>query len=82
MSPFVYDVVRIWERPVEELMASGLPVLPLAPVANVESEKVPGVLMEVAKRLARETSREQAGTLWAATKVLRCAAWLGPGGSD
>jgi hypothetical protein len=31
---FRYDVVRIWEHPVEEILASGLPVLPLAPVAS------------------------------------------------
>ena len=67
---FRYDVVRIWEQPVEEVLAAGLPVLPLAPVANVEPRKVPEVLMAISERLVRETSPEQAATLWAATKVL------------
>ena len=67
---FRYDIVRIWEQPVEEVLAAGLPVLPLAPVANVEPEKVPEVLMAISERLVRETSPEQAATFWAATKVL------------
>jgi predicted transposase YdaD len=63
-------VVRIWQQPVEEVLASGLPVLPLAPVANVEPEQVPKVLLAISERLVRETSPEQAATFWAATKVM------------
>jgi predicted transposase YdaD len=67
---FRYHVVRIWEQPLAEVLAAGLPVLPLAPVADVEPAKVPDVLMTISERLVRETSPEQAATLWAATKVL------------
>jgi predicted transposase YdaD len=67
---FRYDVLRIWERPVEDILDAGLPVLPLAPVANVEPGKVPEVLMAISERFVHETSPEQAVTLWAATKVL------------
>jgi hypothetical protein len=67
---FRYDVLRIWEQPVEAIFAAGVPVLPLAPVANVEPGKVPEVLMAISERFVRETSPEQAVTLWAATKVL------------
>jgi predicted transposase YdaD len=67
---FRYDVVRIWEQPVEEILAAGLPVLPLAPVANVEPKRVPEVLLTISERFVREASSEQAATLWAATKVL------------
>jgi len=67
---FRYDVLRIWQRPVKEVLTAGLPVLPLAPVADVEPEQVPGVLVAISERLLRETSHEQAATLWAATKVL------------
>jgi predicted transposase YdaD len=63
-------IVRIWLQPVEEMLAAGLSVLPLAPVADVEPERVPGVLATISERLIRETSTEQAATLWAATKVL------------
>jgi predicted transposase YdaD len=44
--------------------------LPLAPVANVEPERVPEVLVTISERFVREASSEQAATLWAATKVL------------
>jgi len=67
---FRYDVVRVWEQPVDLLLASGLTVLPLAPVSDVKEEKLPEVLIAIAERLARETSPEQAATLWNATKIL------------
>ena len=68
---FRYDVVRVWEQPIAEMLAAGLAVLPLAPVADVGPDQVPGVLMAISERLVRETtSPEQAATLWAATKVL------------
>ncbi len=67
---FRYDVVRVWERPVEEILTAGLAVLPLAPVAAIEREQVPGVLMAISERFIRETSTDQAATLWAATEVL------------
>jgi predicted transposase YdaD len=67
---FRYDVVRVWERPVEEILTAGLAVLPLAPVAAIEPEQVPGVLMAISERLRQETSIDQAATLWAATEVL------------
>ncbi len=34
---FRYNVVRIWERSVEEILAGGLATLPLAPIANVSA---------------------------------------------
>jgi predicted transposase YdaD len=63
-------VVRVWEQPVDLLLASGLTVLPLAPVSDVKEEKVPAVLITIAERLARETSPEVAATLWNATEIL------------
>jgi len=67
---FRYDVVRVWKQPVDLLLASGLTVLPLAPVSDVTEEKLPGVLKAIADRLARETSPEEAATLWNATRIL------------
>ncbi len=64
------DVVRVWEQPVDLLLASGLTVLPLAPVSDVKEEKVPDVLIAISDRLERETTPEQAATLWNATEVL------------
>jgi predicted transposase YdaD len=67
---FRYDIVRVWEQPLENVLSAGLPVLPLAPVSRVEAEEVPEVLVAISKRFISETSPEQAATLWAATKVL------------
>jgi hypothetical protein len=67
---FRYNVVRIWERPVDEVLAAGLTVLPLAPVSNVAAEQVPSVLLAMSDRMAQETSREQAAMLWIATRIL------------
>ncbi len=43
---FRYHVVRVWEQPVDLLLACGPTVLPLAPVSNVEEEKLPEVLVD------------------------------------
>jgi predicted transposase YdaD len=62
--------VRVWERQVAEILTAGLAVLPLAPVAALDPEQMPGVLMAISERLRQETSIDQAATLWAATEVL------------
>jgi predicted transposase YdaD len=67
---FRYDVVKLWEQPVEPILAAGLTVLPLAPVARVERAQVPDILMAISERFEREITREQAGTLWDATTFL------------
>jgi predicted transposase YdaD len=67
---FRYHVVRVWEQPVDLLLASGLTVLPLAPVSDVQEEKLAGVLMAIVERLAKETGPEEAATLWNATRIL------------
>ena len=67
---FRYDVVRVWQQPVDLLLASGLTVLPLAPVSDVNEEKLPDVLIAISDRLERETTPERAATLWNATEVL------------
>ena len=67
---FQYNIVRVWERPVDEILAAGLPVLPLAPVSNVAKEELTPVLVAISERLIRETTHDQAAILWAATKVM------------
>lgn len=67
---FLYDVVRVWEQPVEAVLACGLTVLPLAPVARVATADVPAVLLAISGRLERETTPEQAAALWGATRIL------------
>lgn len=67
---FRYDVVKIWQQPVEKILSAGLAVLPLAPVAQVGSKEVPDVLRAVSDRLEREADRDRATTLRDATAFL------------
>jgi hypothetical protein len=67
---FRYDVLKVWEQPVEPILAAGLTVLPLAPVARVEREQVPDVLMAMSERMKQDATLDQARTLWTATAIL------------
>jgi hypothetical protein len=67
---FRYDIMKVWEQPLEALLAAGLPVLPLAPIARVLPEAVPDVLVAITERLNQEATPEERATLWASSKVL------------
>jgi predicted transposase YdaD len=68
---FNYRVVRLWERPVDELLAGSLGVLPLAPLADVQSEQLPAILDRLDERFEREAASSSAvDDLWAATLLL------------
>jgi predicted transposase YdaD len=67
---FHYDIVRAWERTVEELLAGGLGTLPLAPLADVRQETLPGVILRMEERIDREAEPGEAGLLWTATYLL------------
>ena len=67
---FWYDVVRIWERPVEELLSGGIGILPLAPLADVERARLPAIVRRIDQRFAEELPPSDVGDLWSATLVL------------
>ena len=67
---FRYNVVRVWERPSHEILAGGLATLPLAPLANLSTKDLPGVIQAIQARLDREATTNQAQTLWTATYLL------------
>jgi predicted transposase YdaD len=67
---FSYDVIRLWERPVDTLLTGGLGTLPLAPLGDVRPEALPGVIRHMDERFTRETAPGEAATLWAATYIL------------
>jgi predicted transposase YdaD len=67
---FRYQVVRVWQQPVNALLAGGLATLPLAPLSDLAEEALPAVLQRIEKRLRREASPAQADLLRAATFVL------------
>lgn len=72
---FSFEVVRLWERPVERVLAGGLGTLPLAPLCQMPAgltleQALPAVLRRIDKRLAQEARPEDAAKLWTATFVL------------
>jgi hypothetical protein len=67
---FAFRVIRLWERPVEELLGGGLGVLPLAPLAAVEPARLPSVMRQLDDRFRREAGPVGAADLWAATQLL------------
>jgi predicted transposase YdaD len=67
---FNYRVVRLWERPVEELLQGGLGTLPLAPIAAVAPNQLPEVIARVDDRITQEAEPDLAGELRTATGIL------------
>jgi predicted transposase YdaD len=67
---FAYQVVRLWQMPVQRLLKSGLGVLPLAPLSDEAAGRLPEVVREMEQRLAREASAAESKMLWAATYFL------------
>jgi len=67
---FLYNVVRVWERPAEEILAGDIATLPLAPIASVSSAELPGLIRRMEDRLKREATPAEATDSWAATYLL------------
>jgi predicted transposase YdaD len=67
---FHFLVVRAWEKPVDEVLQGGVATLPLAPLADLTAEQLPGVIARMRQRLDHEVSPEESATLWTATYIL------------
>jgi predicted transposase YdaD len=67
---FEYQVVRVWERPVEALLAGEIATLPLAPLADVDAQEAPAVLRRMQARLAREATHAEAADIWQTVYLL------------
>ena len=72
---FLFEVVRLWERPVEELLASGLGTLPLAtlgrlPEGVAPEVALPAIIERLAARVVKEASPPVAAHLLTAAFVL------------
>jgi predicted transposase YdaD len=65
-----YRVVRVWQLPVEQLLAGGLGTLPLAPVSDVAQSRAPDVIRRMKERLSQERRQQRVKDLWAVTYVL------------
>jgi hypothetical protein len=72
---FTFEVVRLWQRPVESILAGGVGTLPLAPLCQVPpgatlEEVLPGIIRQMEQRLTREASPESAAKLLTSAFVL------------
>jgi predicted transposase YdaD len=65
---FDYQVIRVWQLPVDNLLTGGLGLLPLAPISAVSQAALPEVVERMKRRLPRE--KGPAGDIWTATRVL------------
>ena len=67
---FRYQVIRVWELPVQSLLQGGLGQLALAPVSAVSEADLPDVLREMKRRVTRVRDRGRLGRWWTAVYVL------------
>ena len=67
---FQFQVIRIWERPVEEFLQGSLALLPLAPLARIEPAALTDVVAQMDARLTRDAPPETIPELWASTLIL------------
>jgi predicted transposase YdaD len=67
---FRYEVLRVWEMPVERLLSGGIGTLPLAPISAVAATELPDVLRRVKRKLSNHPDRGLVARLWTAVYVL------------
>ncbi len=67
---FHYQVLRIWQVPVETVITGGLGTLPLATLADAPEEVLSAILGRMGERLARDANPQQEALLWTAAYVL------------
>jgi predicted transposase YdaD len=72
---FAFEVIRLWQVPVERLLASGLGTLPLAvlgqmPAGRAPDEALPAVIAQLVQRIEGEAPPEQGPILLTASFVL------------
>jgi predicted transposase YdaD len=72
---FEYDVVRMWQQPLEPFLHGGLGLLPLAPLCRMPqgqplADALREVVCEVDRRLAQEADHAQAVRLMTAAFIL------------
>ncbi|HEV3024830.1 MAG TPA: hypothetical protein VGX76_20275 [Pirellulales bacterium] len=72
---FVYEVVRLWERPAEELLAADLGVAPLAVLGRLPrdlslEDGLTAVVQRIVERLTKEASPDKAKKLLTETLLL------------
>ena len=64
---FEYDVIRIWQIPLEEILTGDIAILPLAPVSSVPKSQIKQVLRRMEERVREELSPEDQSLFWTNT---------------
>ncbi len=72
---FRFEVVRLWEKPADELLRGAVGILPLAPLGALPegvtpAEALPGVIQRIVERLVSEATPAAAAKLLTAAYVL------------
>ncbi len=67
---FYYRVVRVWLIPFEQILASGIGILPLALVADVKEIELPELVLRVQARADVELDAEGRDLLWTIAYLL------------
>jgi predicted transposase YdaD len=70
ISTLRYEVIRIWDIPVEQLLSGGIGTLALAPISKVTENEVRRVIRRMRDRLSGPQAPRRAADVWAATYVL------------
>ena len=60
---FEYDIIRVWETPVETFLEGKLATLALAPLADFPARRLPSVLRRIEERIESEATPKQAAEL-------------------
>ncbi|MGH7199701.1 MAG: Rpn family recombination-promoting nuclease/putative transposase, partial [Planctomycetaceae bacterium] len=67
---FQYDVIRVWELSADTVLAGGLGVLPLAPIADDASDRLAEIVRQIETRTTEEASPSAASELLTSTSIL------------
>jgi predicted transposase YdaD len=67
---FAYRVIRVWQLPPAQLLASGLATVPLAAISAVTEAELPGIIKQMEQRFRQRPGRGRADQLWGATYIL------------
>jgi len=67
---FRYLVIRLWKLPVEVFLNGPWAALPLVPLADVPSERLPEVVRAMDRRLRAEAPPADLGDIWTAALIL------------
>ena len=67
---FRYNVVKLWEMPVETLLNSGIGTLPLAPLTDLGSMPIEAVIEKMKSQVQHEDDQNEVNSFWASAYIM------------